>query len=79
VGSDGIHAMNYGFTSMDPESSARSLSMQMVSGKWVQTVEASGTDVPLAEPAASSGERRRRSLFRTSHQSRQMSRRASGF
>ena len=52
VGSDGIHAMSYGFTSMDPESSARSLSMQMVSGKWVQTVEASGTDVPLAEPAA---------------------------
>ena len=52
VASDGIRPMSYGFTSMDPESMTRSLSMRMVSGKWVQTVEASGTDVPLAEPAA---------------------------
>ena len=52
VASDGIRTMDYGFTSLDPESPARSLSMRMVSGKWVQTVEESGTEVPLAEPTA---------------------------
>lgn len=52
VAADGIRPMSYGFTSMDPESAAPSLSITAVKGNWVQRIEASGTDVPLVEPSA---------------------------
>jgi len=57
IANDGIRPMSYGFTSMDPESPARSLSIRAVQGNWIQRVESTGTDVPLVEPSTFLGRR----------------------
>jgi 20S proteasome alpha/beta subunit len=49
---DGIRPITYGFTSMDPESTAPSMSMGFEKGTWVQRVEATGKVVPVGEPAS---------------------------